>query len=401
MARDPVTAVLTGDLNMVRCFDDAGLRTMLVGSDPDDLKFHSRSGASRLIADPRTEPERAVDDLVALGKALPGRPALFYDSDPMLVLISRNRVVLERYFRFRMPDPELVEALASKVEFDGLARRLDLPVPKTVLSRDVSSGREAAAKLTLPCMFKPVSHAGWYTSDVVVEAGAKPFKALLAETYEQFLALWKKMSRFDRDFVVQEYVPGRDSCIYSFHAYLDDRSRPLGYFVGQKLRTYPKTSGVSTYLELTHDAEVERLGFEILSRMKFVGPVKLDFKKDEARGRFYLLEMNPRFNLWHHLGAACGINLPRIAYDDLFGTASAARFTEYRTGVRWLSFGNDARAFLRDYRPGGELTLAQWLWSLRGEKIHDVFSWRDPQPFGAWLMRYASTFARARLGSVR
>lgn len=400
MARDPVTAVLTGDLNMVRCFDGTGLRTVLVGSDPDDLKFHSRSGRSHLIADPRTEPKRAVEDLVALGRELPGRPALFYDSDPMLVLISRNRALLERYYRFRMPEPELVEALASKVEFDGLAKRLALPVPKTVLSRDVRSGEEAAARLTLPCMFKPVSHAGWYSSDIVVEAGAKPFKALLAETREQFLTLWEKMTRFDRDFVIQEYVPGRDNCIYSFHAYLDERSRPLGYFVGQKLRTYPKTSGVSTYLELTHDAEVQRLGLGILSKMRFVGPVKLDFKKDETRGRFYLLEMNPRFNLWHHLGAACGINLPRIAYEDLFNRSKAPA-TEYRTGVRWLSFGNDARAFLRDYRPDGELTLAQWLWSLRSKKIHDVFSWRDPQPFGAWLVRYASMFARARLGSVR
>ena len=71
--------------------------------------------------------------------------------------------------------------------------------------------------------------------------------------------------------------------------------------------------------------------------------------------------------------------------------------TDYRTGVRWLSFGNDARAFVRDYGPDGDLTLTEWLWSLRGEKIHDVFSWRDPQPFGAWLAR----FVRGRLGSVR
>ena len=61
----------------------------------------------------------------------------------MMVLVSRNRTLLERYFRFRMPEPDIVEALASKVEFDGLAQRLDLPVPKTVVSREVTSGEEA------------------------------------------------------------------------------------------------------------------------------------------------------------------------------------------------------------------------------------------------------------------
>ena len=92
-------------------------------------------------------------------------------------------------------------------------------------------------------MFKPVTHVGWYHSDIVVEAGAKPFKALLAETREEFLTLWNKMNLFDRDFVIQEYVPGDDNCIYSFHAYLDEHSRPLGSFVGRKIRTYPKRSG--------------------------------------------------------------------------------------------------------------------------------------------------------------
>ena len=39
---------------MVRCFDGAGLQTLLVCSDTDDLKFHSRQGKSHLIADQRT-----------------------------------------------------------------------------------------------------------------------------------------------------------------------------------------------------------------------------------------------------------------------------------------------------------------------------------------------------------
>ena len=26
--------------------------------------------------------------------------------------------------------------------------------------------------------------------------------------------------------------------------------------------------------------------------------------------------------------------------------------------------------------------LSRWLWSLRGRKVHEVFSWRDPLPWG-------------------
>ena len=52
----------------------------------------------------------------------------------------------------------------------------------------------------------------------------------------------------------------------------------------------------------------------MLERLAFVGVVKLDYKRDPRTGRFYLLEVNPRFNLWNHLGAAAGVNLPLLAY---------------------------------------------------------------------------------------
>ena len=39
------------------------------------------------------------------------------------------------------------------------------------------------------------------------------------------------------------------------------------------------------------------------------GVAKLDFKRTAA-GELVLLEVNPRFNLWHLPGAVAGVNLP-------------------------------------------------------------------------------------------
>ena len=93
-----------------------------------------------------------------------------------------------------------------------------------------------------------------------------------------------------------------------------------------------------------------------------------------------LLEVNARFNLWNRLGAVSGVNLPLIAYRDLTGGAVEPA-TEYQTRTRWLSFGDDARAFVRDYAPAGDLTTLDWLRSYRGSLVYDVFAWDDPQPF--------------------
>ncbi|HEX2973120.1 MAG TPA: ATP-grasp domain-containing protein [Tepidisphaeraceae bacterium] len=140
-------------------------------------------------------------------------------------------------------------------------------------------------------------------------------------------------------------------------------------------------------MELVHEPRLTQLGLEILAKLNYVGAVKLDFKKDVARDCYQLLEINTRFNLWNHLGAACGINLPYLACRDLYGYPNE-RLTHYQTGIRWLSFGNDFRGFLQDYHADGDLSWSQWLWSLRGPKIHDVFSWRDPRPWAVSMWRY-------------
>ena len=189
-------------------------------------------------------------------------------------------------------------------------------------------------------------------------------------------------------FVVQQYVPGNDRCLYSFHTYLDRNSNPLGFFVGRKIRTYPKDAGGSVYLELVHDPELVSLSMEVLHKMNYIGPIKIDFKRDPLRKKWYILECNARFTLWNYLGAACGTNLPQIALADLYGQAVTPP-TTYRTNIRWLSFADDLRAFVREYHRDGDWTWPQWLWSLCSRKIYDVFSWRDPRPWLVCTVRYA------------
>jgi predicted ATP-grasp superfamily ATP-dependent carboligase len=165
----------------------------------------------------------------------------------------------------------------------------------------------------------------------------------------------------------------------------------LGHFVGKKIRTFPREAGVSTYLELVIEPRVTTLGLEVVRSLHLVGPIKVDLKRDPRTGRFYVLELNARYNLWHYLGSACGVNLPLLAHADLTGDP-CARPSEQRTGVKWLSLGGDLRSFLRSYRPSGELDFVSWLRSLRGPKVHDVFAWNDPVPSLVGAVNYLRAF---------
>jgi D-aspartate ligase len=385
------TAVLCGDLNMLRCFVDSGVPALVVASDAREVTLRSRYCRRAAVISPLDQPERAVADLVRLGQDFTERPVLFYGTDAQLLLISRNREKLARYFRFRMPRAELIEQLVDKRLFAGLADELGLPVPKTCSSQTVHSADDVLEKVGLPCLFKPSVHIGWFAGRARHQLS--PHKALRVETRAELTSALSELALYCDSFVVQSYVPGGEENIYSYHAYLDEQSRPLAEFVGRKLRTYPQQAGVSTYLELIRHPEFMALGRQVAMRLGLTGPVKLDFKRGSQAGQFYLLEANARFTLWNHLGAACGVNLPLAAYADLTGRPRPQPCA-YRVDVRWLSFGNDLRTFWRDYRTSGSLSTQDWLWSYRTRKVYDIWHWRDPLPFIANALRFSDAFAR-------
>lgn len=385
MHRDPIHAVVLGDVSLLRCLSAHKIPVSVVASDPREPALRSRHAERTFVIAPPAEHHRAVADLVSVAGSFAAPPVLFYGSDATLLLVSRARERLGAHFRFSLPSHELVETLVDKARFAELAKERGIPVPECVHSEDLRYGTDILARLRLPCAFKPNVHIGWLSRRAAVDH--MPRKALRADTKEQALALYDELAPLG-SFVVQRWIEGGEDSVVSFHCYADEHSRVLGWFVGRKIRTYPKEAGVSTYLELVHEPEVAAMGFDIVSRLGIVGPLKIDFKRDSKSGVLYVLELNTRFTLWCHLGTASGVNLPAIAHAHLSGLAVPDQ-EGYATDVRWLSFGDDVRTFLRSYRPSGELGLLGWLRSYRSKKVYDVFEWTDPAPVVASAFDYA------------
>ena len=182
------------------------------------------------------------------------------------------------------------------------------------------------------------------------------------------------------EFLVQEMVPGPESRIESYHVYVDEQGRVAGEFTGRKIRTYPRQFGRSTALTTTEQPDVAALGREVIERLSLRGVAKVDFKRG-SDGRLYLLEVNPRFSLWCHLGAVAGVNLPATVYADLTG-APRPRVSPARAGVTWCR----PRADALSARSMG-IPLRSWLgFALRCE-INAAIAWDDPAP---WLWRKIS-----------
>jgi D-aspartate ligase len=356
-----------GGMDLVRPLGLSGIPCDVVTHRGDAAAYSRFTREVIERADPMTEPDVLLERLMAYAHRQSEAPVLYYGQDTDLLFVSRHRDDLGQLFRFVIAAASLVEDLVDKERFRKLAQRLDLPVPAGICV-DASVVSPLDLPLRFPVVVKPASRErGNWTA---VADGAK---ALGARTPEELRGIWSSLARERLEVFVQEMVPGPETRVESFHVYVNAEGEQVAEFTGRKIRTEPATYGETTALELTGEHDVAELGRDVTRRLGLHGVAKLDFKRD-LNGGLHLLEVNPRFNLWHHAAASAGVNLPALVYADLVGLIRPAPRSA-RPGVRWVYHAHDARAARRQGVP-----LYRWIpWALSAE-TKAIVALDDPLP---------------------
>jgi D-aspartate ligase len=357
-----------GDMDLIRPLGLAGIACAAVCAPDEPPRFSRFTSETVPRHDAWRQQDAQVRELLEFGRRQPVPPILYYAGDPELLIVSRYRDVLGEVFRFVVPDAVLVDNLMDKARFSDLAERLDLPVPRT---QSLKSGDPASEKasLSLPVMVKPITRDNDIWRPI---AGDK--KALRVDTAEEFQRVRRHLGAAGIDALAQEVVPGPETRIESYHAYVDDTGAVAADFTGRKIRTLPPEYGHSTALTTTASHDVAALGREIVQRIGLRGLAKVDFKR-APDGQLRLLEINPRFTLWHHLAAVAGVNIPALVYADLAGLPRPAVGTA-RPGVCWSMPWRDAAAA----RASGVAPVHWLVWTARCQAKSHI-SLDDPLPF--------------------
>lgn len=386
-SRAHAPAVVIGDADLVRCLGLGGIRSVVLSPPGAAARYSRFTDGSLEWRDPWEGPEALVEELIAYAATQPEPPVLFYQEDRSLLLVSRHRERLKQLFRFVIADADLIESLVDKERFLELSRRLALPIPATWSLLAVEDVALESMHLDYPVIVKPVTRRQDRWRPIAGEA-----KAMRAERPDELRAIWSRLSGAGMRVIVQALVPGPETAIESYHTYVDERGTVAADFTGRKIRTRPPAFGDSSALEITDAADVRALGRDIVKRMGLRGVAKLDFKR-APDGTLFLLEVNPRFTLWHHAGALAGVNIPALVYGDCLGWQRPA-VPPARAGVQWCKVWTDHAAARDD-----GVSLARWLaWALRCE-AKSAFAWDDPFPLlGAGLQRWLGRRRAARHG---
>ncbi|HSC74408.1 MAG TPA: hypothetical protein VLB89_09590 [Gaiellaceae bacterium] len=290
----PAAVVDVGWVNglaAIRSLGRGGVRVLAVDHRPSALGFRSKYGEPVLSPDPFTDEHGFVNVVRALGEVV-----VFPTHDDALNAIARHADDLEVLTPF--PHWSLLERMESKrAQLDqAAAAGLDIPTPDPG---------------TFPVIVKP---------DRSVEFKRRYRRqAFRCGTQAELDDALAKTEEFGP--IVQELVPGGDDTLYTVGSYLDADGRALGVFCGRKLRQTPPGIGTCRVGEAVWVQEVVDAALTLLRSFGYRGVSQVEFKRDARDGRYKLMEINARLWQWHGLAAACGVDLPLIAYRDLTGAA--------------------------------------------------------------------------------
>ncbi len=373
---DAPRPVVLGDIDLVRALGLGGLRVDVVAPPHDPARYSRHTHQALPWHDPLRAPESLIRTMLRHAQRQPEPPPLLFQDDSSLLFVSRHRDRLAQAFRFIVPEADLVEQLVDKARFQRLAASLGLPVPAAELLDPSGVGSAPTlSSLRPPFVLKPLVRRPREWDPI-----AHGQKALLVESAADLARLWPAIRGFGGPLLAQQLIPGPESAIESYHIYIDASGTRQAEFTGRKLRTYPVRHGDSSAIVITDAEDVRQLGRRVAERLGLRGVAKLDFKR-QPDGSLALLEVNPRFTLWHHPAAVAGVNIPALVVGDLLGRAARRPVAAARAGVRWCKPWTDIGAA----RAAG-ISTGTWLrWCASCDSLR-AFAWTDPLPLvlAAW-----------------
>lgn len=376
-------------LAVVRSLGRAGHEVHVCSAGGRSLAGRSRHARSdHAVPDPLSNPEafvRAVADRVATlgaGVLLPvtdaSIPPILLDED----LVSAVTVPFPSFASYR--------AVSDKVRLIDAARGVGLKAPR---SRRVDAKEDLDAVstdgLAAPYVLKPARS--------VVGEGERQLKTSVAYAEDRNCLLTRLRALPSEAFpvLVQEFVRGTGEGVFL----LRWEGATLAAFAHRRIREKPPSGGVSVYREsVPAPRELVAASERLLDAFDWRGVAMVEYRRSEATGRPYLMEVNGRFWGSLQLAVDAGVDFPRLLVAAALGQHPEP-VTEYRTGIRSRWWWGDVDHLLARWRgnaapgdgqaPRRLAALARFLVLWRPGDRSEVFRWRDVGPFlaesRAWL----------------
>jgi D-aspartate ligase len=368
-------------LAIIRSLGRTGVPVIACDHDPAAIGMVSRYSTAALTANPLTEPERFVDDLLALGRGAGRGGVLYATHDEAIAALGPRQAEVDELFRRPWTPWPAVDAVMDKEHQHRVARETGFPVPATVTPGDDGDLEAAIRELRFPLVLKPRNAPEF----------RHRFRAhlLRADDPEQLRRMWDEIAPYHPQ--VCEVIPGDDSRLWTYGSYRGASGQALVRFTGRKLRQWPVGFGAARAAEARWDPGLADRCDALLDALGYHGISQVEVKRDPRDGRDHLIEVNARAWLWIGLATTCGVNLPLACWLDAIGRPRTWP-AGHLDGRRWVLLTKHLMGSAGELRRG-EWSARPFIGSLRPPIEDAVLDLRDPRPAFALYERLARRLA--------
>ena len=282
------------------------------------------------IADIYTKENFSTDDttfvrsLNEIAKAREEEDFIFFaPTEHYVDLLVRNAKDFDFKCHIPYPDPAWAKKLIKKSEFYKILEEVGLAYPGTFIA---DRGNFKDLNLDGELFLKADEYDDFIASDIKTKQKGYHVKDrnealdILANIYD---------SSYKGHIIVQDFIHGGQGTEYSLNGYRSKDGK-ISMVLARNLLSDMRPMWVGNHLvQVDHkDSEMYNLAEKIVDSLSYVGLFNLDFKKDSKSGKVYTLEMNIRQGRTFYYSTLAGVNLIKIATEDMILGKSVSERTK-------------------------------------------------------------------------
>lgn len=258
------------------------------------------------------------------------------DISKMLCVIDADRE-FNLNCNYLLPSKDSLIIADNKELLIKHARGVGLRCPKTFFRVSPDEIRDLSrSELTYPSIIK-------FRGDARKSHWNPQERYSIVSSSEALVSEYLRMHAIEEYPIIQEYVYGRG---FGYFALFDKRRQLKAQFCHRRIREYPITGGPSSCCESFYDAELVKMGKKLLESLEWKGLAMVEFKYDETRKQYFIIEVNPRY--WGSLPLAIysGVNFPVLhALSAL--EVDYQPVLNYRLGVKVRFLDKDVKSIIK------------------------------------------------------
>ncbi len=278
-------------------------------------------------------------------------------------LMSKNKERFSKYTRVAIPDYNILLHGHDKNLTMNVARKLNIPHPRT-MDLETNSLEDAAAYCGFPSLIKPN-----------IGAGARGITRV--DSLDELNSVYSSNRTEFGPSTLQEFIP-QTGFQFKCQMLRDNDGSIKASTVQKKYRFFPVTGGSTSCSEIVDQADIVDYSTQILDEIGWTGFADFDYIQDPRDNQYKIMEINPRVPASIRSCFESGTDFAEMIVHQTLG--KNVRYYQSKPGMILRFMSLDVLWFLFSSNHERFASKPSWFKFFGKNICYEDGSWDDPLP---------------------